>query len=280
MYPTLETERLILRPWQQGDENYLLEYADVLNATIPDNELPHIGSLADARWIVEDNMKDDNQWVIDYKADHKQIGWLGIGGKRRKEQAVIWIWIDEPHWNLGFVEEALSKAVHFAFYGIGTKSVSIRLDDNNFHASKCSYNYEHEEKSAPKSPYSYAAPIRTIDGITYMKQPTEYLCGQAVIAMLAGVSVNEVIDFLQNDKGTSDAELKNALKWYGFKLAANKRTKYEDGKLPECAILGVKLPSYGHWSLYYKGKFYDPEFGVSDTLHENAVLRFYYEVCL
>ncbi len=39
--------------------------------------------------------------------------------------------------------------------------------------------------------------------ISYIKQPTEYLCGQACVAMLAGVTVEEVIALMNNDKGTS-----------------------------------------------------------------------------
>jgi hypothetical protein len=38
------------------------------------------------------------------------------------------------------------------------------------------------------------------------------------------------------------------------------------------------LPNYGHWSLYYKGKYYDPEFGVLEKLPEQAKLRYYWEV--
>ena len=37
--------------------------------------------------------------------------------------------------------------------------------------------------------------------IQYMKQPTEYLCGQACVAILANASVDEVIEVIQNDKG-------------------------------------------------------------------------------
>lgn len=38
--------------------------------------------------------------------------------------------------------------------------------------------------------------------IKYIKQPTEYLCGQACVAMIANASVDEVIQVMQNDKGT------------------------------------------------------------------------------
>lgn len=53
----------------------------------------------------------------------------------------------------------------------------------------------------------------------YIKQPTEYLCGQACVAMLAGVSVDEVIDVIQNDKGTGKKELALALRHFGVSCA-------------------------------------------------------------
>ena len=55
--------------------------------------------------------------------------------------------------------------------------------------------------------------------IKYIKQPTGYLCGQACVAMLANVSVDEVIKLMNNDKGTSKKEIADALKHYGIKQA-------------------------------------------------------------
>ena len=40
--------------------------------------------------------------------------------------------------------------------------------------------------------------------IHYIEQPTEYLCGQACVAMLANVSVDEVIQVMNNDRSTGN----------------------------------------------------------------------------
>ena len=130
----------------------------------------------------------------------------------------------------------------------------------------------------PKSPYSYKHPIRKIDSIEYIKEPNGYLCGQTVIAMLAGVSVDEVIDVMQNDMGTPTPLMRKALAWYGLRTATKPRLRYVGGALPDCCILSIMLPEYGHWSLYYKGKYYDPEFGVLEALPPQANLRYYWEV--
>ena len=130
------------------------------------------------------------------------------------------------------------------------------------------------------SPYSFDHPIRRIDSISYIKEPNGYLCGQSVIAMLAGVSVDEVIAVMQNDKGTPTPLMRRALSWYGLKTKTKPRLRYFGGILPDCCILSIMLPGYGHWSLYYKGKYYDPEFGVLDKLPPQAKLRYYWEVIL
>ncbi|NCA68371.1 MAG: hypothetical protein EOM87_09975, partial [Clostridia bacterium] len=143
------------------------------------------------------------------------------------------MWINEEYQHNGYGQEILEKLLDFIFYGIHTevllanarnceKAAYRILNTNNFEIynyvpkknpespdtlvqfrmtkaayysshpkAECEYNYTPPEKK--KSPYSYSHPIRKIDSIIYKKQPTGYLCGQAVVAMLADVSVDEVI---------------------------------------------------------------------------------------
>ena len=55
--------------------------------------------------------------------------------------------------------------------------------------------------------------------IKYIKQPTEYLCGQACVAMIANVSVDDVIQVMHNDKGTGKKDIAKALEHYGITQA-------------------------------------------------------------
>ena len=265
---------------------------------------------ADNGWMIfHKELKKPIGWAVCAK----------IGGADMTKKVTIYAWLRNEYKQIDLGREILEKVMHFAFYGIKTSAVFTNAREKgrfaypllieygfdvykkanpkdvdriaHFQISKEKYvnqghvvagTYDYEPP-APlvkvKSQYSIENPIRRINAITYIEQPTEYLCGQAVIAMLAGVSVDEVISVMQNDKGTSTQELRNALKWYGLKTATNARLKYaEDTKLPDCCILSIMLPDYGHWSLFYKGKYYDPEFGVSDKLPEHAKLRYYWEV--
>lgn len=111
-------------------------------------------------------------------------------------------------------------------------------------------------------------------------QPTEYLCGQACVAMLANVSVDEVIQVMNNDKGTSKKEIADALKHYGINTAKTMTKADSHSVLPEVCILKVLLPKYSHWVLYYKGKYYDPEFGLLDSLLPKERIQSYLEIFL
>ena len=55
--------------------------------------------------------------------------------------------------------------------------------------------------------------------IHYIQQPTEYLCGQACVAMIANVSVDDVIRVMNNDQATGKKDIKRALDHYGIRQA-------------------------------------------------------------
>lgn len=114
--------------------------------------------------------------------------------------------------------------------------------------------------------------------INYIKQPTEYLCGQACVAMLAGVTVEEVVSVMKNDKGTGKKDIEAALNHYGIKQAKTMTKADNASVLPKACILKVLLPKYAHWILYYDGKYYDPEFGLTDTLYQKARIQSYLEI--
>lgn len=69
----------------------------------------------------------------------------------------------------------------------------------------------HKRKSAVQKLVEYQTKQEegyTVKKIEYIKQPTEYLCGQACVAMLAGVSVEDVVAVMENDKGTGKRTLR------------------------------------------------------------------------
>lgn len=114
--------------------------------------------------------------------------------------------------------------------------------------------------------------------ITYIEQPTEYLCGQACVAMLADVTVEEVVSVMKNEKCTGKKDIEAALHHYGIRQAKTMTKANNASVLPKVCILKVLLPQYAHWILYYDGKYYDPEFGLTDSLYKKARIQSYLEI--
>ena len=114
--------------------------------------------------------------------------------------------------------------------------------------------------------------------IQYIKQPTGYQCGQACVAMLAGVPVEDVVAVMQNDKGTGKKDIARALDHYGIRQAKTMTKADNATVLPRACILKVLLPRYGHWVLYYDGRYYDPEFGLTETLYPKERIQSYLEI--
>jgi RimJ/RimL family protein N-acetyltransferase len=316
MYPILETKMLVLKPLQENDFEDMLKLCS--DPAIIEGMGWHFWNDSKMRKKEFINqVKDGSFWSIRKKTNDEFIGYyilLNFIDKMKNEvkYSVLCAGLSHKYWGKDYCIEATEKILHFAFLGVKAPWIAAKVNqlcissttDNvlkkcgfSFFAKYEQYRYKKEDYfknnkidkncrdnvynySFPvkKSPYSFDNPIRKINKITYIKQPTEYLCGQAVIAMLANVSVDEAIEVVDTDRGTPVDAIDYALTWYGIKHG-KKRIKYTPGTvLPDICVLSIKLPEYGHWSLYYKGTFYDPEFGKIKELPKNAKLVSYWEI--
>lgn len=100
--------------------------------------------------------------------------------------------------------------------------------------------------------------------INYVNEPTPLQCGQAVLAMLCGIEVSRVVRILNNEKETTLKEMLWFLNSSGFKVEKLRLQANAKTDLPDIALLSLETPRCWHWSLYYKGTFYDPEHGIMD----------------
>ena len=113
--------------------------------------------------------------------------------------------------------------------------------------------------------------------INHIFEPNPLACGQAAIAMAAGVDVGEVIDFLGTDRETALADMRKGLKHFGLKLSSERTQVTAAANLPDFALLSLETPKCWHWSLYADGVFYDPEYGVlNDFPPSNR--RYYWKI--
>lgn len=97
---------------------------------------------------------------------------------------------------------------------------------------------------------------------SHIFEPTSLQCGQAVLAMLSGESVDDIIEIVKTDRETTLKDMKNALKKLGISFDNERKEVKEKSELPPIAILSLETPHCWHWSLYFKGFFYDPEYGL------------------
>lgn len=113
--------------------------------------------------------------------------------------------------------------------------------------------------------------------IVYIHEPTDLQCGQAVLAMVTGIGVEEVCRRLGNDRETDLREMKSFFRENGIAISDRRVQVSDKAELPELCLLSLETPRCWHWSLYHRGVFYDPEHGVMDDFPVSA-RRYYWEL--
>ena len=113
--------------------------------------------------------------------------------------------------------------------------------------------------------------------INYIHEPTDLQCGQAVLAMVLGKDVSEIVDLLGNDRETTLKEMKDTFSRFGVAVSSQRIQVHDKSELPELCMLSLETPRCWHWSLYCEGVFYDPEHGVMDDFPESA-RKYYWEI--
>lgn len=123
------------------------------------------------------------------------------------------------------------------------------------------------------SPYTKDNPIRSIDSISYLKQRSNGYCGQTCLAMLAGISVDEVIKIAKSTKWqASISKVLETLDYFGFSYSKPVYTRGQKVEFPKCCIINVRGTEKSHLLVYFDGIFYDPTSGVTkDYRHANII---------
>ncbi len=126
------------------------------------------------------------------------------------------------------------------------------------------------------SPYSFDNPIRKIDSVEVIKLPEDGLCGQACVAMLAGVTIAEVISVMDcREWQATMGRVISALNYYGIDHTdIINYTEGRDTVLPKCAILMEKMGRFCHYLVHFDGKFYDSNLGVLNEYDTSKLLGY------
>ncbi len=126
------------------------------------------------------------------------------------------------------------------------------------------------------SPYCAENPIRKIDTIEFIKEPSNGYCGQVCISMLAGIKLEEVIKVMHSKKWQASlSKVIETLDYYGLSHAD--RFIYTKGRtlnFPKCCIINVRGIPKNHLMIYYDGTYYDPAFGISSVYAAETIISY------
>ena len=133
---TLETERLILRRWEDSDAEGLFEYAKDPDVG-PIAGWPAHQSIAESRNVIKNVFNGKEAYAICLKTDNKAIGAieLKLNGHTdmtdRDDECELGYWLGKPFWGQGIVPEAVKEMLRHAFEDIGMTRVWVGYYEGN-----------------------------------------------------------------------------------------------------------------------------------------------------
>ncbi|MBP1576411.1 MAG: GNAT family N-acetyltransferase [Oscillospiraceae bacterium] len=151
----LETERLMLRPWQKEDADDLFRYASDPMVGPSAGWLPH-QNREESRRIIETVLSAEETYALVFKQTGEVIGSVGIMLPGRgnlpmeKGEAELGYWIGKPFWGQGLVPEAVQVLLSRCFSGLGCQKVYIVYFSGNHKSKrvseKCGFLFERTQE--------------------------------------------------------------------------------------------------------------------------------------
>lgn len=153
METTMETKRLILRPWQTDDAEVLYTLARDPSVGPAAGWAPHT-SVADSRHVIESTLAPPDTWALVLKQTGLPVGSIGAF-KSRAERAQdgeleLGFWVGKPYWGQGLVPEAVACVLAQCFAQPDCERVWCGYFDGNEKSrraqEKCGFEYHHTER--------------------------------------------------------------------------------------------------------------------------------------
>ena len=157
---TIQTERLILRPWQESDAESLYEYAKDPDVG-PAAGWPAHTSAEESREIIRNVLSADETYAVCLKEDNRAIGSIGLIAPVRahtecaENELEVGFWIGVPFWGRGLIPEAVRAIQKRAFEDLDCTALWCGYYDGNEKSKrcqqKCGFVYHHTEYDKPCS---------------------------------------------------------------------------------------------------------------------------------
>ena len=129
--PSIETRRLILRPFRRDDATSVQQLAG--DRAIADTTLrvphPYEDGMAE-KWIAEHQpgfaAGTLATFAIVLRDESELIGAIGLTIDRELDKAELGYWIGKPFWNNGYATEAAKAVLEFGFVDLRLNRISAR----------------------------------------------------------------------------------------------------------------------------------------------------------
>ena len=158
---TLETDRLILRDWENKDLDDLFAILSNPNVSVPEGSTP-VKTKEKCDAVLNYLIMQKNSYAIELKSTGSVIGGIGLNedAKGEKETRNLGFYLAEEYWNRGIMTEALTAVIE------SVKEITSRL-------SATQYNNPKSEHLLIKLGFQQVDVIRNIKRKVDVKQHTE-----------------------------------------------------------------------------------------------------------
>lgn len=152
----IETERLILRPWEESDASALFKYASDPDIGPIAGWPPHT-SVEHSLEIIRTVFAAPETYAAVLKETGEPVGSCGImfseslhSADMKQDEAEIGYWIGKPYWGRGLIPEAVGALLARSFGDLHLDAVWCGYYDGNIKSKrvieKCGFSYHHTNK--------------------------------------------------------------------------------------------------------------------------------------
>lgn len=152
---TIETGRLLLRPWREEDAAALFKYASDPRVG-PAAGWPAHTSVEMSREVIRGVLSEPETYAVILRKTGEPVGSAGIkrcGSSRTPlapDETELGYWIGVPFWGQGLIPEAVRALLRRCFGELGCSAVWCAYYDGNEKSrrvqEKCGFLYDHTEE--------------------------------------------------------------------------------------------------------------------------------------
>ena len=139
---TMQTERLLLRRWEESDAEDLFRYARDPDVG-PVCGWPSHRNVEESLSVIRNVLSGPECYAVCLKEDRKAIGCieLRLNGRTdmtdRDDECELGYWLGKPFWGRGVMPEAAKEIIRHAFEDLGMEKVWCGYYDGNLKSRRC-----------------------------------------------------------------------------------------------------------------------------------------------